>query len=108
VGQAIAEAEARRQRRKKLRAPGVWLPGSDDLGRDPAIPSEETGFSVDSRRSSQQVGIRLTPTHFAQLCEVADLYGVRPTTLARMMVIRGVKAVLDAELRRKGEMLREP
>ena len=34
------------------------------------------------------------------------LHGVRPTTLARMMVIRGVKAIFDAELARKGRLLR--
>jgi hypothetical protein len=30
-----------------------------------------------------------------------------PTTLARMMVIRGVGAILDAELRRSGEFLQD-
>ena len=50
--------------------------------------------------------MRLRPTDFERLRRVAELYGVRPTTLARMMVIRGVGAILDAELRRKGEFFR--
>jgi hypothetical protein len=36
------------------------------------------------------------------LKRAAEIYGVRPTTMARMMILRGVKAILDAELRDKG------
>jgi hypothetical protein len=53
-----------------------------------------------TRAGSQQLGLRLRPKHFEQLGKVADLYGVRPTAMARMMVIRGINAVLDAERRR--------
>jgi hypothetical protein len=53
------------------------------------------------------VGVRLRPRDFERLGRAADLYGVRRTTLARMMIIRGVNAILEAELRRDGELLRE-
>jgi hypothetical protein len=43
---------------------------------------------------------------FDRLRGAADLYGVRPTTLARMRVIRGVSEVLDAELRKQGDDFR--
>jgi hypothetical protein len=95
---------------KEQRDPSIWLPRADDLdteeGRD---ASHETRFSADSwgGRGNPQVSVRLRPLDFGRLRQAADLYGVRPTTLARMMVIRGVGAILDAELRRDGEFLRE-
>ncbi len=69
----------------------------------------ETRFSGDSYggRGNPQVSVRLRPSDFKRLRRAADLYGVRPTTLARMMVIRGVGAILDAELRRSGEFIRD-
>jgi hypothetical protein len=102
----FAEAEANIARREERRNPGTWLPGVDDLDSEPG-PGDETGFSRDDfvGHGSRQLGLRLRPKHFDRLCQVAELYGVRPTTLARMMVIRGVNAVIEAENRRKAEML---
>jgi len=99
-----------KERVKKQREPGIWLPGADELDGE-AVSGEdrETRFSGDSYggRGNPQVSVRLRPRDFKRLRRAADLYGVRPTTLARMMVIRGVGAILDAELRRSGEFLRE-
>jgi hypothetical protein len=50
--------------------------------------------------------LRLRPRHYERLRRAASLYGVRPTTLARMMVVRGVNAILDAELERDRRLLR--
>jgi hypothetical protein len=104
---AFAEAEARRRSEKAKRDPAIWLPGPDDLDRD-SLADRETRFSADSYggRGNPQVGVRLRPLDFERLRKAADLYGVRPTTLARMMVIRGINAILDAELSRDGEFLR--
>jgi hypothetical protein len=99
-----------KERVKRQREPGVWLPGADELDREAPISEDrETRFSGDSYggRGNPQVSVRLRPRNFKRLRRAADLYGVRPTTLARMMVIRGVGAILDAELRRSGEFLRE-
>ena len=103
----LAEAEAAIERREALRTPALWLPDAEDLDREPQ-QEDETAFSLDQHigRDSKQLGLRLRPEHFERLCQAADVYGVRPTTLARMMVIRGVNAIRDAELARRGELLR--
>lgn len=43
--------------------------------------------------------VRMTPTQYELLGEAAKLYGVPPTTLARMLIKRGVSAILDEERR---------
>ena len=97
-----------RRREKERRDPALWLPGADDLDQDLGPPDQETGFSPDRwRRGNPQVSVRLRPMDFERLRRAADLYGVRPTTLARMMVIRGVRAILDAELQKSGEEFRD-
>jgi hypothetical protein len=107
---AYAQAASKaREREKSAGRPGIWLPGPEELDREPGLEDRETRFSRDAYggRGNPQVSVRLRPRDFRRLREAADLYGVRPTTLARMMVIRGVTAILDAELRRDGEYLRE-
>jgi hypothetical protein len=106
--QSAAKIAAEREREKERRDPAIWLPGSDELDQDLGPPDSETGFSRDRwRRGNPQVSLRLRPLDFDRLRRAADLYGVRPTTLARMMVIRGVRAVLDADLRKQGGEIRD-
>jgi hypothetical protein len=107
---AFAQSAAEdRERKKRERDPGIWLPGSDDLDQERSLPDRETRFSRDTYggRGNPQVSVRLRPLDFDRLRRAAELYGVRPTTLARMMVIRGVGAILDADLHRDGELLRD-
>ena len=94
--------------RRKAQDPGVWLPGADELDLEPMDAADETKFSADSYagRGNPQVEVRLRPADFERPSSAAHLYGVRPTTLARMMVVRGVRAILEAELERRGELLR--
>jgi hypothetical protein len=110
--QAFAEVAAKtRDRKKREREPGTWMPNSDDLDReDPLQPDGETRFSRDSwgGRGNPQVSVRLRPRDFERLRRAADLYGVRPTTVARMMVIRGVGAVIEADNARKASFLSDP
>jgi hypothetical protein len=109
--QAFAEVAAEeRARKKRERDPSIWLPDSDDLDQEFTRADMETRFSRDAYggRGNPQVSVRLRPRDFQRLRQAAEIYGARPTTFARMMVIRGVGAVLDAELRRKGEFLRDP
>jgi hypothetical protein len=106
--QVAAEAADERRRQKERRDPAIWLPGPDDLDQELGSPDRETRFSRDSwSRGNPQVSVRLRPLDFDRLRRAADLYGVRPTTLARMMIIRGIRAILDAELERSGELLRD-
>jgi hypothetical protein len=107
--EAFARAASKGRSKREKRDPGLWLPGSDDLDKEEALADAETRFSRDAwgGRGNPQVSIRLRPRDFERLGQAADLYGVRRTTLARMMVIRGITAILDSELRREGEFLRE-
>jgi hypothetical protein len=106
--EAFARSASKAQSEKE-KAPANSLPGAGDLDKEQALADEETRFSGDAwgGRGNPQVGIRLRPRDFERLGKAAELYGVRRTTLARMMVIRGVNAILDAELRRDGEFLRD-
>lgn len=109
--QAYAESAARaRERKKREREPGTWMPGSDELDQEIGREDSETRFSRDSwgGRGNPQVSVRLRPRDFERLRRAADLYGVRPTTFARMMVIRGVGAVIEADNIRKAEFLKDP
>jgi hypothetical protein len=77
------EPRSAKKREKERRDPASWLPGPEHLDEELAqVADEETRFSRDAwgGRGNPQVSIRL----------------------ARMMVIRGVKAILEAELRREG------
>jgi len=47
----------------------------------------------------RQVNVRLDASKYRDLCAAADLYGVAPTTMARMLVRRGTRAVLDERRR---------
>jgi hypothetical protein len=111
--QAFADVASKvrkeKEREKEKRQPAIWLPGEDDLDQENALADQETKFSGDGwrGRGNPQVGVRLRPSDFERLSRAAEIYGVRRTTFARMMIIRGVNAVLDAELRRDGEFLRE-
>jgi hypothetical protein len=85
------------------------MPGPEDLDRDPE-PGDDTEFGTDGPArdyTSRQLGIRLRPKHWERLLEAARLYGVRPTTMARMMIVRGTNAIYEAEVRARALELRE-
>jgi hypothetical protein len=75
---------------------------------DPRLPGRRT--LVEHERSREfdaaleprkewRVTVRMTPMQYERLGEAARLYGVRPTTLARMLIKRGATAILDEERR---------
>jgi predicted DNA binding CopG/RHH family protein len=51
------------------------------------------------RRKDSRVTVRMSPEQYDCLLDAAKFYGVAPTTLARMLVNRGVHAILDEERR---------
>ena len=108
--ESMARVAAQKERDERRRAPGTWMPVAEDLDRDPE-PGDETDFGTDGPPrdyTSRQIGLRLRPQHFELLREAAALYGVRPTTMARMMIVRGIKAIHEAELRARARELTEP
>ena len=104
---AMDEAEARRPRRQPVvegRKPtdmdprSGWLVAGDF---ETPVAGDEPDEGRDRRRRifTRQVGIRLSPDQYGELSRAADLYGVAPGTMARMLVKRGSRAVLDARRR---------
>jgi hypothetical protein len=67
-----------------------WLREIDFVGDGPPLPEEPM---------VRQVNVRLDRDQYRDLCDAADLYGVAPTTMARMLVRRGARAVLDERRR---------
>ena len=68
---------------------GGWLP-------DEALGAVATGTEGLERRREWQVNIRLGHERYATLKRAADIYGTRPTTMARILVNRGAEAVVNA------------
>jgi hypothetical protein len=105
----MAAAAAAKQRDEERRQPATWMPGAEELDRDPE-PADDTEFGTDGPArdyASRQLGVRLRPKHYERLLECARLYGVRPTTFARMMIVRGTNAIHEAELRARARDLLE-
>lgn len=75
-----------------------WLESADFQDSSPADGGIE---DRDRRRPTytRQVCVRLSAAQHAELSNAADLYGVAPGTMARMLVRRGARAVLDARRR---------
>jgi hypothetical protein len=106
---SMARIAAQKARDEERRTPPTWMPGPEDLdlNRD-REPGDGTDFGTDGPEreyTSRQLGLRLRPKHYERLVEAARLYGVRPTTMARMMIVRGTNAIHDAELRARAREL---
>lgn len=92
----ILEAEARKQDRgKRLRERNLNVTESTLLEELEAYVEDERP----SPPTSQQVGVRLRPAQWNRLLLVARWSGVRPTTMARILINRGARAIIDEELR---------
>lgn len=64
---------------------------------------EEIDSWIEDERPAQprshQVGVRLRPAQWNRLLLVARWAGIRPTTMARTLINRGARAIIDEELR---------
>jgi hypothetical protein len=106
---SLAKAATQREQDERNRAPGTWMPGPEDLDRD-SEPGDNTDFGTDGPErdyTSRQLGVRLRPKHWERLLDAARMYGVRPTTMARMMIVRGTNAIHEAEMRARAREWRE-
>ena len=70
--------------------------------RGTQVPAAELPTTPEPRRPGpllrdRQVNVKLRAHEHDELGRVAQLYGVPPATLARLLVVRGVRAVLDRE-----------
>jgi hypothetical protein len=71
---------------KRFDPPGGWAPG-DEL-------AESDDFPAPPQPTYRQVGVRLKWPQYQELEHAAQLYGLKPTTLARALINRGTRAIL--------------
>jgi hypothetical protein len=86
----ILEERAKLQGEPIDRRPPPTLPAPSPPGAELADLPRPQGRPSAAR----QVGIKLTHADYELLAEAAELYGVAPSTLARMLVRRGAHAVV--------------
>lgn len=97
----MAEAEERKRQREER------LNGRRFVPSEPELLDEVASWREDEHPpapTSRQVGIRLRPAQWDRLLLVAKWAGLRPTTIARMLINRGTRAVIDEELRHRREL----
>lgn len=85
---------------ERRRIQGDYFERPPKLPAAPHLPGRETGelAAVKRERSGvRQVGIKLREADYEMLAEAAALYGVAPSTLARMLVRRGTLAIFERE-----------
>jgi hypothetical protein len=86
--QALAEREKRqddrlyKRRRPSVKPGGGWLPDAD-------------GNLTRRWGPMRQLGIRIGEEQYEALGEIARRYGMRPTTMARFLVLRGLEALRE-------------
>ena len=90
----------RRRKRPKTQELPVSAPPQLDLG---AVVADATR---PRRPRDKQVNVRLTALGYDALCEAAGAYGIRPTTLARLLLHRGAVAILEEHKARPGSDVR--
>ena len=96
IYESLAEVE-RRKREKRERLEGRrFVPTEDELLEEVESWREDDHPPVPTTR---QVGVRLRPAQWDRLVLVAEWAGIRPTTMARLLINRGARAIIDEELR---------
>jgi hypothetical protein len=84
---AIVEWDALPSHLREAEARRPWAP--PNVPPPPRVPRQP--------RKDRQVGVKLSAEDYDALVDAADIYGITPTTLARMLVRRGVLAVLRGD-----------
>jgi len=59
------------------------------------IPSPALERELSVRRGFRQVGIKLRPDDYDALATAAEMYGITPTTLARILTARGARELAE-------------
>lgn len=79
----------------KLEPASGWIEDVDLFADDRDRPETKEDQDRRPRTFSRQVCVRLSSAQCSELEEAADLYGVAPGTMGRILVRRGSRAVLD-------------
>jgi len=71
------------------------MPKSAELGPVTPVAALPRRASRFKPTKSRHIGVRLTEADFELLSELARAHAVRPGTMARMLIVRGVRAAAD-------------
>jgi hypothetical protein len=82
-------------KKRKRRPKSGDLPDASPPDLDLAALAEDATRPRNSR--DRQVNVRLTELGYEALAQAARAYGLRPSTLARLLIHRGALAVLEAQ-----------
>jgi hypothetical protein len=82
-----------------VEASSVWVGDADFFTDDRDADETLEDQDRQTRTFTRQVSVKLTAGQHAELRRAADLYGVAPGTMARILVRRGSRAVLDYQRR---------
>lgn len=72
---------------------GPQKPGDGEVRA--RVPTPASPSAVGVWRKAHQVGVRLGNADFELLVELANAHAVTPSTMARMLIARGVRAAAD-------------
>ncbi len=91
----VAQAHAALEIRGRL-----WLEDAATKAHaEDAPPPQMPAGAPPARGASQQINFRLGPNEHARLVAASKLFAMRPTTLARVLTMRGVERALYEERR---------
>jgi hypothetical protein len=76
-------------RRRLRQIPTPDFPGDDEIAGPWRLARQQAAV--------RQVGVKLRPVDYDLLAQAAELCGVAPSTLARMLVRRGAQAIVDRD-----------
>lgn len=76
-------------RRPRRQVPAPDFPGGDEIAGSGGLARRQAAV--------RQVGVKLRLVDYDLLTQAAELYGVAPSTLARMLVRRGAQAIISRD-----------
>jgi hypothetical protein len=100
AGEAFLRAEEAKERKAERLRSRRFLPSEEEMMRE--LESERGERSHEPH--SEQVGVRLQQAQWKRLLLVAKWNGVRPTTMARILINRGARAIIDEERRHRRDL----
>lgn len=71
--------------------------GREVAGTSPSPHSQPGLHRPDENLRARQVNVKLTDEDYEKLQRAARIYGVRPATMAQLLVNRGLRAVLEGD-----------
>jgi hypothetical protein len=94
---ALPSPRREERRRERLRFFGLFHRPKDPVTGLPEIRRRDfdVEFGAQRTRGGRQVNVKLSPALYEALCTAAEYYDTKPTSLARLLVARGARAIAE-------------